>query len=244
MIQSRAVSGIFAMLYKCFAVMLQFCDIWVCMGTCIYYKQVSCSQCSPLFQTLNTCHKQQQSDTELLAQVMYAYVMRPETLPQSYWKFIVKSGPVEAPALEAVRRSIRGIPIDLKAFNAFLKKRGSPMLLSNALPKRVSALCVPEVCAQHCLLLELLPVSMSASALLIDLSEPSFANSKIGYSSVSKSDVNLDADTRCDAASSDSVSLQAQLQSTYGYVPQDFPPLHVTLSGALCGENPLMSGNS
>lgn len=78
---------------------------------------------------------------------MYAYVMRPETLPKSYWKFIVKSGPVEAPALEAVRRSIRGIPIDLKAFNAFLKKRGSPALLSNALPKRVSAfVCIRGPC--------------------------------------------------------------------------------------------------
>lgn len=175
---------------------------------------------------------------------MYAYVMRPETLPKSYWKFIVKSGPVEAPALEAVRRSIRGIPIDLQGFNAFLKKRGSPMLLSNALPKRVSALCVPEVRAQHCLLLGPLPVNMPASLLLTDLSEPSIANIKLATSSsVSKSDFNLDADTRRDAASSDSVSLQAQLQSTYGYLSQDFPPVHVTLSGALCGEHPLLFGN-
>ena len=75
----------------------------------------------------------------MFVQVMYAYVMRPETLPKSYWKFIVKSGPVEAPALEAVRRSMRGIPIDLRAFNAFLKSRGSSLLLKNALPKRVSA---------------------------------------------------------------------------------------------------------
>ena len=72
-----------------------------------------------------------------LAQVMYAYVMRPETLPASYWKFIVKSGPVEAPALEAVRRSIRKLPIDLQAFNAFLKKRGSAALLATAFPKQV-----------------------------------------------------------------------------------------------------------
>ena len=68
---------------------------------------------------------------------MYAYVMRPETLPASYWKFIVKSGPVEAPALEAVRRSIRKLPIDLQAFNAFLKKRGSAVLLATAFPKQV-----------------------------------------------------------------------------------------------------------
>ena len=68
---------------------------------------------------------------------MYAYVMRPETLPASYWKFIVKSGPVEAPALEAVRRSIRKLPTDLQAFNAFLKKRGSAALLATAFPKQV-----------------------------------------------------------------------------------------------------------
>ena len=73
----------------------------------------------------------------LWLQVMYAYVMRPETLPASYWKFIVKSGPVEAPALEAVRRSIRKLPIDLQAFNAFLKKRGSAALLATAFPKQV-----------------------------------------------------------------------------------------------------------
>ncbi|KAL3149605.1 hypothetical protein ABBQ32_002374 [Trebouxia sp. C0010 RCD-2024] len=72
------------------------------------------------------------------AQVMYGYVMRPETLPTSYWKFIVKSGPVEAPALEAVRRSIRKLPIDLQAFNAFLKKRGSAALLATAFPKQIS----------------------------------------------------------------------------------------------------------
>lgn len=71
---------------------------------------------------------------------MYAYVMRPETLPASYWKFIVKSGPVEAPALEAVRRSIRKLPIDLHAFNAFLEKRGSAALLATAFPKQVQAL--------------------------------------------------------------------------------------------------------
>lgn len=33
-------------------------------------------------------------------QVMYAYVMRPETLPKSYWNFIVHSGPIDAIVLE------------------------------------------------------------------------------------------------------------------------------------------------
>ena len=50
-------------------------------------------------------------------QVMYAYVMRPETLPHSYWKFIVKSGPVSETVLEAVRRNNRGLPVDVDAVN-------------------------------------------------------------------------------------------------------------------------------
>jgi hypothetical protein len=69
---------------------------------------------------------------------MYAYVMRPETLPKSYWKFIVKSGPIETPALEAVRRSIRKLPIDLHSFNAFIKKRGGTAFLTTAFPTQVS----------------------------------------------------------------------------------------------------------
>ena len=35
---------------------------------------------------------------------MYAYVMRPESLPSSYYKFIVRTGPIDEIALEAVRR--------------------------------------------------------------------------------------------------------------------------------------------
>ncbi len=65
--------------------------------------------------------------------------MRPETLPKSYWKFIVKSGPIETPALEAVRRSIRKLPIDLHSFNAFIKKRGGTAFLTTAFPAQVSA---------------------------------------------------------------------------------------------------------
>ena len=68
---------------------------------------------------------------------MYAYVMRPETLPKSYWKFIVKTGPVEAPALEAVRRSIRKLPVDLQAFNAFIRRRGGRAFLGTPYPKQV-----------------------------------------------------------------------------------------------------------
>eukprot|EP01094_Clydonella_sp_ATCC50884_P027678 TRINITY_DN8058_c0_g1_i1.p1 TRINITY_DN8058_c0_g1~~TRINITY_DN8058_c0_g1_i1.p1 ORF type:complete len:474 (-),score=160.00 TRINITY_DN8058_c0_g1_i1:362-1783(-) len=45
------------------------------------------------------------------AQVMYAYVMRPETLSQSYWKFIVRSGPIPANVLAAARAAADRVPI-------------------------------------------------------------------------------------------------------------------------------------
>ena len=50
-------------------------------------------------------------------QVMYAYVMGPQTLPHSYWQFIVKSGPVSPVVLEAVRRNNRGLLVDVDAVN-------------------------------------------------------------------------------------------------------------------------------
>lgn len=34
------------------------------------------------------------------AQIMYAFVMRPETLPKSYFDFIVKTGPISGPVVE------------------------------------------------------------------------------------------------------------------------------------------------
>ena len=86
------------------------------------------SRCSPVlttifFQTYPACPAFRfppcMSSTPLRSrmQVMYAYVMRPETLPHSYWKFIVKSGPVSAVVLEAVRRNNRGLPVDADAVN-------------------------------------------------------------------------------------------------------------------------------
>lgn len=57
------------------------------------------------------------------AQIMYAYVMRPETLPDSYLEFILKTGPIAKPTLKAVRDSNRGVPIDLKALSAFVMER-------------------------------------------------------------------------------------------------------------------------
>lgn len=54
------------------------------------------------------------------AQVMYAFVMRPESLPKSYQDFIQKTGPVAEPVYKAVRDSCRGSPVDVVSLFAFL----------------------------------------------------------------------------------------------------------------------------
>lgn len=46
------------------------------------------------------------------AQVMYAYVMRPQTLPPEYFRFIQNTGPVELETLELVQLVNRGLPIN------------------------------------------------------------------------------------------------------------------------------------
>jgi len=56
------------------------------------------------------------------AQVMYAYVMRPETLPAAYWKFIVDTGPIPIPILDASRANCRGLPIQIPAVQACINK--------------------------------------------------------------------------------------------------------------------------
>ena len=54
---------------------------------------------------------------------MYAYVMRPETLPESYLEFIVRTGPIAKPALKAVHESCRNEPINIAALSAFVLSR-------------------------------------------------------------------------------------------------------------------------
>ncbi|KAL5724054.1 hypothetical protein ACHQM5_007364 [Ranunculus cassubicifolius] len=56
------------------------------------------------------------------AQVMYAFVMRPESLPRSYQDFIQKTGPVAQPVYKAVRDSCRRFPVDILALSAYLSK--------------------------------------------------------------------------------------------------------------------------
>ncbi|KAG9451694.1 hypothetical protein H6P81_004598 [Aristolochia fimbriata] len=60
------------------------------------------------------------------AQVMYAFVMRPESLPKAYQDFIQKTGPVAEPVYKAVRDNCRGSPVDVVALSAFLSKQRRP----------------------------------------------------------------------------------------------------------------------
>ncbi|KAI7727871.1 hypothetical protein M8C21_005856 [Ambrosia artemisiifolia] len=54
------------------------------------------------------------------AQVMYAFVMRPESLPKSYQDFIQKTGPVAKPVYKAVRECCRGSPVDVASLHSYL----------------------------------------------------------------------------------------------------------------------------
>ena len=44
------------------------------------------------------------------SQIMYAYVMRPESLKESYWKFIINAGPLERDMLGLIKSHHRGVP--------------------------------------------------------------------------------------------------------------------------------------
>lgn len=69
-------------------------------------------------------------DTLLFAlgssQVMYSWIMRPETLPVSFVKFISRTGPIHPVARAAVRFQQRGIPVDLELIHKHLvQQKGS-----------------------------------------------------------------------------------------------------------------------
>ncbi|KAJ3377004.1 hypothetical protein HDU84_009164, partial [Entophlyctis sp. JEL0112] len=56
------------------------------------------------------------------AQVMYGYVMRPETIPPSYYKFILTTGPIPKPILELTRQQLANtVPLDPNALVAAVK---------------------------------------------------------------------------------------------------------------------------
>uniref|UniRef100_A0A1D1YFF2 Transmembrane protein 135 n=2 Tax=Anthurium amnicola TaxID=1678845 RepID=A0A1D1YFF2_9ARAE len=57
---------------------------------------------------------------------MYAFVMRPESLPRSYQDFILKTGPVAELAYKAVRDNCRGGAVDVASLSSYLSdKKGS-----------------------------------------------------------------------------------------------------------------------
>jgi len=63
------------------------------------------------------------------AQVMYAYVMRPDSIPMSYWKFIVRTGPIAATVLEAVKNNNRGKPIDVPKIMEYCRKTSNGKMI-------------------------------------------------------------------------------------------------------------------
>ncbi|KAD4585864.1 hypothetical protein R6Q59_035709 [Mikania micrantha] len=54
------------------------------------------------------------------AQVLYAFVMRPESLPKSYHDFIQKTAPVGAPIYKAVRDCCRGSAVDVASLSSYI----------------------------------------------------------------------------------------------------------------------------
>lgn len=60
----------------------------------------------------------------ILFQIMYGFVMHPESLPKGYRDFIQKTGPVAKPVYEAVRYSCRGVPVDVASLSAYLSSIG------------------------------------------------------------------------------------------------------------------------
>ncbi|KAG7399534.1 hypothetical protein PHYBOEH_008659 [Phytophthora boehmeriae] len=57
------------------------------------------------------------------AQVMYAYVMRPKTLPPEYFRFIQRTGPVDLEALDLVQQVNRGLPVSAATLQQLIHRR-------------------------------------------------------------------------------------------------------------------------
>ncbi|KAF1328211.1 hypothetical protein FI667_g7075, partial [Globisporangium splendens] len=71
------------------------------------------------------------------AQVMYAYVMRPSTLPPEYFRFIQNTGPVERETLTLVQQSNRGLPIDQKLLWSLIKRKSINAATISKLPQNI-----------------------------------------------------------------------------------------------------------
>ena len=64
------------------------------------------------------------------AQIMYAYVMRPETLPPSYYRFIRTQGPLPEVVLQAVRTQCRDLPVNTGELFEYVAKEGGEEVLN------------------------------------------------------------------------------------------------------------------
>ncbi|KXS12437.1 hypothetical protein M427DRAFT_59579, partial [Gonapodya prolifera JEL478] len=60
------------------------------------------------------------------ASIMYAYALRPETLDQGFYRFIRDTGPVPEPVLEAVRRNVRGLPVETPSPTSYISTLHPP----------------------------------------------------------------------------------------------------------------------
>ena len=67
------------------------------------------------------------------AQIMYAYVMRPSTLSKSFWKFVVRTGPIDERVLDAVRLSCRHRPVDVDALERYTSSKRMDFVLPSPL---------------------------------------------------------------------------------------------------------------
>ncbi|PKA50281.1 hypothetical protein AXF42_Ash013370 [Apostasia shenzhenica] len=87
------------------------------------------------------------------AQVMYAFVMRPESLPKAYQDFIQKTGPVAEPVYKAVRDTCRGFPVDIVGLSAYLSSiKGSSSIKFTEYPSILPCSAIhpkSESCIAH-----------------------------------------------------------------------------------------------
>ncbi|KAI9344244.1 hypothetical protein BDR26DRAFT_1005960 [Obelidium mucronatum] len=78
------------------------------------------------------------------AQIMYGYVMRPNTIPDSYYKFILSTGPIPEDILVIFRQQLGGYPLDVtKVMKTVVKHKGTESALSDAVSIIEFPDCVP-----------------------------------------------------------------------------------------------------
>jgi len=70
------------------------------------------------------------------AQIMYAYVMRPTSLPASYYKFIQRTGPIAEEVLEGVRAVNRHLEVNVDSLLRYVKSenKNTMFTLTRAYP--------------------------------------------------------------------------------------------------------------